>query len=218
MSSDVAFPHSKYIAELMILYLPRTINILLCRFIVILEFPLGPVLLVLPYQRIRLIGLLAICMSLVSFGVFLNVDNLPWSCIATSLPLFPSIFWNYVENYVENNTLVKFIQSKKNVVFQHLTDVYSEKDFLIKPVKPTSTAMSKVNRIIAYSLNVVGFILTLITLFCAIRVSINNNNPNENSVVIVSKDIDAAILCIGNNLRISGGWKAFTPPPQGGNW
>mgnify|MGYP001418698504 CR=1 FL=1 len=203
MSSDVAFPHSKYIAELMILYLPRTINILLCRFIVILEFPLGPVLLVLPYQRIRLIGLLAICMSLVSFGVFLNVDNLPWSCIATSLPLFPSIFWNYVENYVENNTLVKFIQSKKNV---------------IKPVKPTSTAMSKVNRIIAYSLNVVGFILTLITLFCAIRVSINNNNPNENSVVIVSKDIDAAILCIGNNLRISGGWKAFTPPPQGGNW
>ena len=203
MSSDVAFPHSKYIAELMILYLPRTIIILLCRFIVILEFPLGPVLLVLPYQRIRLIGLLAICMSLVSFGVFLNVDNLPWSCIATSLPLFPSIFWNYVENYVENNTLVKFIQSKKNV---------------IKPVKPTSTAMSKVNRIIAYSLNVVGFILTLITLFCAIRVSINNNNPNENSVVIVSKDIDAAILCIGNNLRISGGWKAFTPPPQGGNW
>lgn len=204
MSSDVAFPHSKYIAELMILYLPRTINILLCRFIVILEFPLGPVLLVLPYQRIRLIGLLAICMSLLSFGVFLNVDNLPWSCIATSLPLFPSIFWNYVENYVENNTLVKFIQSKKNV---------------IKPVlKPTSTAMSKVNRIIAYSLNVVGFILTLITLFCAIRVSINNNNPNENSVVIVSKDIDAAILCIGNNLRISGGWKAFTPPPQGGNW
>tara|TARA_B100000795_G_C22737028_1_gene413738 strand:- start:60 stop:671 length:612 start_codon:yes stop_codon:yes gene_type:complete len=203
MSSDVAFPHSKYIAELMILYLPRTINILLCRFIVILEFPLGPVLLVLPYQRIRLIGLLAICMSLVSFGVFLNVDNLPWSCIATSLPLFPSIFWNYVENYVENNTLVKFIQSK---------------NFLIKPVKPTSTAMSKVNRIIAYSLNVVGFILTLITLFCAIRVSINNNNPNENSVVIVSKDIDAAILCIGNNLRISGGWKAFTPPPQGGNW
>ena len=203
MSSDVAFPHSKYIAELMILYLPRTINILLCRFIVILEFPLGPVLLVLPYQRIRLIGLLAICMSLVSFGVFLNVDNLPWSCIATSLPLFPSIFWNYVENYVENNTLFKFIQSKKNV---------------IKPVKPTSTAMSKVNRIIAYSLNVVGFILTLITLFCAIRVSINNNNPNENSVVIVSKDIDAAILCIGNNLRISGGWKAFTPPPQGGNW
>ena len=203
MSSDVAFPHSKYIAELMILYLPRTINILLCRFIVILEFPLGPVLLVLPYQRIRLIGLLAICMSLVSFGVFLNVDNLPWSCIATSLPLFPSIFWNYVEIYVENNTLVKFIQSK---------------NFLIKPVKPTSTAMSKVNRIIAYSLNVVGFILTLITLFCAIRVSINNNNPNENSVVIVSKDIDAAILCIGNNLRISGGWKAFTPPPQGGNW
>ena len=78
------------LASVQALYLPRIVSQWLCRLIVLLEFPLGPLALIWPSDHVRTLGVCATGGSLLMFGSMLAVDWFPFSVFVVQVALFPA--------------------------------------------------------------------------------------------------------------------------------
>ena len=93
--SDEAYTSTRAFADWMLRWLPWSVHMLLCRSLVLLEFPLGLVMIMQPrWPRLRLCGFGLIFTALASFAVLLNVRYFPSTCIWMGLPFVPSIAWD----------------------------------------------------------------------------------------------------------------------------
>ena len=91
------------LASVQALYLPRIVSQWLCRLIVLLEFPLGPLALIWPSDHVRTLGLCATGGSLLMFGSMLAVDWFPFSVFVVQVALFPASLMDRCGNWFVKN-------------------------------------------------------------------------------------------------------------------
>ena len=227
LHSDVAYPFAKAMAEMMVVFLPQSMNVCICRFILLIECPVGPAMLLVPFSFVRTIGMILISTSLLSFGIFLSVDMLPWSCLSTALPLFPTACWDWVEEWRGARNRVVLIWSgtkekkdpRDNQSDAHQSDAHQSDAHQSVPGvdHQRSEERKKTNDTKKEAVqNILGVAGSCLMLFCAVRMSMDTHGNQH--VPIIHSSVDPVLLSYGIQLRLGGGWKAFTPPPMSNSW
>ena len=79
-----------FISWLQAAVLPRIVSQWLCRTIVLIECPFGPLLMIWPDDRVRTVGLVATSTCLLMFGTMLKVDWFPFSVLVCQTALCPA--------------------------------------------------------------------------------------------------------------------------------
>ena len=88
------------------------LTFLLCRATVLLETALPMLILIVPWDIVKLLIIIILGGMQFGFNIFIRVENFGYS-VATSMVLFiPSLFWDWLDQIIQRNQRLKSIQMK----------------------------------------------------------------------------------------------------------
>jgi hypothetical protein len=205
--SDESFLYTRAFADWILRVLPYWVHVVLCRLVVLVEFPLGLALMVAPWESARLCGFGLIFLLLLSFSVFLNVEFFPWTCMYMALPFVPS----FVFDALGSHDLLRRV-SRRTSLFMPMASAINRHNCcaagVAAPVIPVAKRM-------------VGCATALIVVFHAVRSSLDHHPSMtlwDGRQHVVSPEWDKWLRRLGDEWHLCGGWKAFTPPPSRRHW
>ena len=200
MYSDEAYSFTRSLADWMLHNLPYSISMLICRAIVLLEFPLGLLLILSPWESIRTFGFGMIFAVLFMFSVLLNVGMFPCTCAFMALPFVPSGVWDSLE------------------LFQFwITNAVSSSMVKTKSTYPRQTVPQKILSMAKLMLGITAaIIVALHTGTLCIRMK--STETMQGFKYLISGHWDKQIEKLGDRFHLNGGWMAFTPPPNSRDW
>lgn len=209
--SDEAYLPTRAFADWMLRTFPMSINAFLCRVVVLLEFPMGTLLMIAPSEKVRLFGFSLVFLLLISFSMFLNVEFFPWTCIYMALPFVPTVVWDAVHRYYLRVCNVDHAAMRISRKVCETTVGISHQN----------SGLSILTSFVFALKNLAGCAAALLVVFHAVR-SCLDHHPSMTlwgeRQYVVSPDWDPYLRHLGDKWHFYGGWKAFTPPPTRRHW
>ena len=205
--------------------IPRFISRWLCRSVVLLEFPAGPLMLLWPDDRCRMAGLVATGTALVVFGTMLKVGlNFPGITFIIQLALLPTSCMNQLQSSrgmeMEMEMEMETEMDIKDDCMKNCTEP-SSKTIDDNTLPDLSPDIPLNYSLLRYTLRhcIHGFlgVSTFTVIFYGVLIT-QTRRPMGSEIPLLSQDVDAYLVQFGSIFSLNTGWMAGTPPPRTIRW
>jgi hypothetical protein len=225
-------PPARIVTWIQAVYLPRVVSQWLNRVVLLIEFPVGPLLMLWPSDKVRIAGLFLTGSALISFGFMVAVDWFPFCCFFVQIALFPALLMDKIGHFFlldetfeedemedkESKKTSEFKNTSENMIkgisYTSLPSITWIKSSL--PSKKISTTLYEL--LLQYIVH--GFLLSCVfcVIFCALYNTHVHRGESGLSIELINHKLDHEIVKVSKLFSLSTGWSAGSPPPTGVVW
>jgi hypothetical protein len=206
---------------------PMAVAQWICRIALLVEFPVGPLLLVWPSDTCRSLGLFLTGGALLTFGVTMSVDWFPFSVFVIQLAMLPASVMDRVQTCLMSVVRPRWLlardqacgttnkEEKKTQMKETDDDRYDDLPNITISTLPEVTPKfpRSIRKLCRKFTSVFLAACTMAQIFCGIQCF--HYHRGASNIRLISEYWDLAIVRFGDTLPLRSGWRVASPPPKG---